>query len=115
MSAIGCDNDALRLTIGKHSFLGLQSRHLLNGGVDAYEHFTPDHTAPELEPAKPWRFCWMTRYGFELFVWGLGLGNVPISSYFDLSPDVVDDLLPPLEVLSIELGRRWVTGKIRGS
>ncbi|TWT63921.1 hypothetical protein [Rubinisphaera italica] len=87
--------------ISFHSFLGLEMKGLCERGIEV------------IEPQKqsdfdvPFRFYWPTRYGFELFLWGLGLGNTRVSSYFDLETDIALPHEPPFTTLAIELGQRY--------
>jgi hypothetical protein len=86
--------------IAHHSFLGLQKHDLSMGGVEV------------CNPSKgsdfpvPFRYYNATRHGFELFLWGLGLGKTRVRSYFDLDPAIPLPSEPPFEPLRIELGQR---------
>ena len=86
--------------ISFHSFLGLEMRGLNERGVNV---IVPDkHSDFDV----PFRFVWPTRYGFELFLWGLGLGKTRPKSFFDLPTDIHLPEEPPFKTLAIELGKR---------
>ena len=85
--------------IAYHSFLGLEMKGLSERGIDL---MTP-HEHSDL--AVPFRYFWPTRYGFELFLWGLGLGQTQTTSYFDLDRNIGLPVPLPFETLKIELGR----------
>jgi hypothetical protein len=105
LAALNCADGPLRKSVGRHSFLGLEARLLCNGGAIAFQNH--ENGDP---PRAPWRFCWPTQYGHELFVWGLGLGDQVSQSYFDVMAGTTADLLPQLEVVEIDSGKKWVTG-----
>jgi hypothetical protein len=86
--------------IAYHAFLGLEANDLVEGGTRVYK---PDRHS---EFDVPFRFFWPTRYGFELFLWGLGIGKTRVSSYFDLDPTISLPTEPPFKALGIELGKR---------
>jgi hypothetical protein len=109
MIAMGCEDATQKQLIGKHSFLGIEARQLLSGGVDAFEEWDVEKAATN----EPWRFCWPTQYGHELFAWGLGLGDTQLTSYFDIPVERLTDILPPLQVTKLELGRVMRQGKVR--
>ena len=88
--------------ISYHSFLGLGMRGLCERGTKVK---TPPSSHPDFD--QPYRFVWPTRYGYELFLWGLGLGKVRATSYFDLEPNHILPVEPKFEPLAIELGRQY--------
>jgi hypothetical protein len=87
--------------ISYHAFLGLEMKGLVEGGTRVVQ--------PNQHSDFPvaFRFFWPTRYGFELFLWGLGLGKHRVFSYFDLDPTIPLPAEPPFKVLRIELGKRY--------
>lgn len=85
--------------IAYHAFLGLAANDLAEGGTRKFE---PDsHSDFDV----PFRFFWPTRYGFELFLWGLGIGKTRVSSYFDLDTMVSLPTEPPFKALGIKFGK----------
>lgn len=87
--------------ISYHAFLGLEMKGLLEGGTRVV---TPDSNS---DFNVPFRFFWPTRYGFELFLWGLGRGDIRPTSYFALDPQVQLPSDPGFVPLAIELGKRY--------
>jgi len=85
--------------IAYHSFLGLEMKGLLERGVDLKA--PDDHSDFDV----PFRYFWPTRYGFELFLWGLGLGQTRATSYFALDRNIGLPTHVPFETLKIELGK----------
>ncbi len=82
--------------ISYHAFLGLQMKRLSEGGLRAV---LDDVRAP-----APHRVVWPTQYGFELFVWAMGLGGQRFRSFFDVSVD--QDFFPwGFAPLGIALGK----------
>lgn len=108
LNALNCPTH-LRRFVGRHSFLGLNSRRLCDGGDIAYQN----HAGDDSPPRVPWRTCYPTLYGHELFLWGTGLGDFTPTSYFDLPVDLADGLLPALDVVEVDLGRKYVIGAKR--
>lgn len=88
--------------ISYHSFLGLEMKNLVEGGTRVTQ---PDQHS---EFTVPFRFFWPTRYGYELFMWGLGIGKHRVSSFFDLDPMTPLPIEPNFEVLRIDLGKRYL-------
>ena len=86
--------------IASHSFLGLQMHGLSKRGMDVISH---EKQGSEFD--TPFRFFHPTRFGFELFLWGLGLGNLKVSSFFDLDRNISLPIEPPFCPLSIKLGQ----------
>lgn len=109
LAAMSCENALQKQLIGKHSFLGLEARQLLSGGVEAFEEWEEE----KAKTHEPWRFCWPTQYGHELFAWGLGLGDTQLTSYFDIPAEHITDILPPLQVTKLEMGQIFYEGKVR--
>jgi len=107
--AMNCEDSLQKRLISKHSFLGLEARQLLSGGIDAFEEWDEE----KAKTNEPWRFCWPTPYGHELFAWGLGLGDTELTSYFDIPADRITDILPVLQVTKLELGQYTCQGKVR--
>jgi hypothetical protein len=85
--------------ISYHSFLGLEMKGLVEGGMRVF------HESHHSEISVPNRLFWPTRYGYELFLWGLGLGNRRASSYFELDQKTPLPVEPPFKVLRISLGK----------
>ncbi len=85
--------------ISHHSFLGLESSNLSKGGNQIINRDSRPF------PGVPFRYFWPTRFGFELFLWGLGLGHMRVSSYFDIDPNIHLPVTPVPKAVSIQLGR----------
>ena len=85
--------------ISHHAFLGLEMKGLCQGGTRV---FVPDEQS---DFKVPFRVIYPTKYGFDLFLWGLGLGAMRVSSYFDLDPQTELPLEPGFVPIKIDLGR----------
>jgi hypothetical protein len=80
--------------IARHAFLGLKSRQLSSQGVIAYEGEQGD----DARFVRPFRVFSPTQYGYELFAWGLGCGDLDLQSYFDIGPEKIPSWVPHVEV-----------------
>jgi len=99
IAAMEYGDDESHDDIAHHAFLGLETKGLSERGTAAV--YPPK--GHEIE--EPFRFVWPTRYGFELFLWGLGLGRKKAESFFDLPTDMPLPIECEIKPLGIRLGK----------
>ena len=85
--------------IAEHTFIGLEQKGLSIGGATVCH----PHAQIRRQPKEDFRALHPTKFGIELFLWGLGLGDRGLASY---DPANFPKLLPPIiEPLRVDLNR----------
>ena len=74
--------------ISQHSSVGLEKRGLLEGGSQVV-------TPPSESGEKPFRYFYPTTLGVELFLWGLGVGELGVEAY---APTLLKQIELPFNV-----------------
>ncbi len=99
-------NEAMEFTahedpkqLSEHAFIGLQQKGLVEEGVSI---INPNPKIRSQPPAH-FRFFRPTTAGVELFLWGLGVGDLGFAAY---GPHLLTSDMPPtLKPIHLELGR----------